>query len=63
MRIITNEYKIDAEKLIIEHDIIEDNYYFRVVDLKTFKTRYTSEAIGHVIPCRAKGFEFLGVQL
>jgi hypothetical protein len=62
MRVICNEYKIDGEKLIIEHDIIKDDYYFRVIDLKTFKCRYESEAIAHVIPARAKAFEFMGVQ-
>lgn len=62
MRVICNEYKIDHEKLIIEHDIIKDDYYFRVIDLKTFKCRYESEAIAHVIPVRAKGFEFMGVK-
>lgn len=62
MRVICNEYKINNEKLIIEHDIMTDNYYFQVVDLKTFETIYESEAIGHLIPARAKGFEFMGVQ-
>ena len=62
MRVICNEYKISNEKLIIEHDILSNNYYFRVVDLKTFKCTYESEAIGHLIPARAKAFEFMGVQ-
>lgn len=62
MRVICNEYKIGNEKLLIEHDIQADNYYFRVVNLNTFVCRHESEAIGHLIPARAKAFEFMGVK-
>lgn len=62
MKIICNEYKIDSERLTIEHDIVNDNYYFSITDLKTFKVTHQSEAIAHLISCRAKAFEFMGIQ-
>lgn len=62
MRVICNEYKINNQELIIEHDIMTNNYYFLVVDLKTFQTIYESEAISHAIQARAKGFEYMGVR-
>jgi len=62
MRVICNEYKIDDSKLVIEHDIVKDDYIYRVVDLKTFTCRYTSEPISTLIACRAKGFQYMGVQ-
>jgi hypothetical protein len=62
MNIIINEYKIDGQKLCIEHNIVTDNYYFRIIDPMTFKLVYQSEPISDLIPCRAKAFEYLGVQ-
>ena len=62
MRVICNEYKINNQKLIIEHDIMTDNYYFEVVDLKTFQSTYESEAIVDSIQAWEKALEFMGVQ-
>ena len=62
MRVICNEYRIGKEKLIIEHDPMKNNYYFKVIDIKTSKLRYESEPIAHIIPARAKGFEFMGIK-
>ena len=62
MRVICNEYRINNQQLIIEHDIMTDNYYFEVIDLKTFQTTYESEAIVDSKQARAKGFEFMGVR-
>ena len=62
MRVICNEYKINNQKLIIEHDIMTDNYYFQVVDLKTFQTTYESEAIVDSKQAWEKASEFMGVQ-
>jgi hypothetical protein len=62
MRTIVNEYKIEDSKISIEHDLIYNDYCFRIIDLKTFVCRYGSAPISNLVDCRAQAFQYMGIQ-
>jgi len=59
MRVIFNEYKVDNKKILIEHDLIKNEFAFIIMNGIT--REYTSELISDLVACRAKAFQHMGV--
>lgn len=63
MNVICNEYNIETEKLVIQHNIITNEYSYSLIHRPTGKITFTSEPISDLIAARAKGFQHVGVQV
>lgn len=62
MNIIKSEHKVDLELIRIEHNLLNDGYFYTLTHRPTFKRTFTSGLYPTDIDARTAAFKHVGVQ-